>query len=175
MHFLAEFEQLTSLNLDNNNVDGFTIFPFMPKLRLLWLNNNNIKEDELFPFLRNLNKSLPNLQYLSMMENKAAPSYFNGSNFYDYLQYRLLVISRLPRLVHLDDRTITNEQRSEAKRLFKKPLCERLLEKTSMLNCGNIDNNVVLKTVHEKLSTFVVNPVFSLREKLKSVKSNLIV
>ena len=87
MHFLSEFENLTSLNLDHNSIDAFTVFPYMPNLRLLWLNHNNV--DDLFPFLKNLHDSLPNLRYLCLMGNKAAPSYLNGGTFYDYLQYRL--------------------------------------------------------------------------------------
>ncbi|XP_014217016.1 leucine-rich melanocyte differentiation-associated protein-like [Copidosoma floridanum] len=163
LHFLAEFENLTSLNLDHNNIDSITVFPYMPQLQLLWLNNNNI--EELFPFLKSLHKSLPNLRYLSLMGNKAAPSYLNGGTFYDYLQYRLFVISWFPKLVHLDDRVITHEQHSEAKRLFKRPFLEGFFEKAPIPSC--------MRYLHEKMSTFV-NPI-SLPEKLKSRKSNLIV
>ena len=86
LQFLAEFENLTSLNLDHNNIDDHTVFPHMPKLQLLWLNHNNI--EELYPFIKNLHESVPNLRYLCLMGNKAAPSYLNGGTFYDYLQYR---------------------------------------------------------------------------------------
>lgn len=83
---MAEFENLTSLNLDYNKIDSYTIFPYLPKLELLWLNHNDI--DNLFPFLKSLYESFPNLRYLSLMGNQAAPSYLNGGTFYDYLQYR---------------------------------------------------------------------------------------
>lgn len=86
LQFLAEFENLTSLNLDHNDIDDHTVFPHMPKLQLLWLNHNNI--EELYPFIKNLYESMPNLRYLCLMGNKAAPSYLNGGSFYDYLQYR---------------------------------------------------------------------------------------
>lgn len=86
LQFLAEFENLTSLNLDHNEIDDHTVFPHMPKLQLLWLNHNNI--GELYPFVKNLYESVPNLRYLCLMGNKAAPSYLNGGTFYDYLQYR---------------------------------------------------------------------------------------
>ncbi|KAL7300755.1 hypothetical protein TKK_0006732 [Trichogramma kaykai] len=148
LHFLAEFENLTSLNLDHNNIDSFTTFPFMPKLQLLWLNYNNI--EELFPFLKNLHKSLPNLQFLGLMGNKAAPSFINGGNFYDYLQYRLYVISWFPLLDHLDDRAITVEQRLEAKRLFKRPFLEEFLEKHEMPEC--------LKYLNSKITEFFTQP-----------------
>lgn len=89
LQFLGEFENLTSLIMDHNNVDSHTILPVMPKLKLLWLNHNCIKD--LFPFIKNLYSSVPNLRYLSLMGNKAAPSYLNGGSFYDYLQYRFRI------------------------------------------------------------------------------------
>ncbi|XP_011314897.1 leucine-rich repeat-containing protein C10orf11-like [Fopius arisanus] len=142
LQFLTEFENLSSLNLDNNRIDAYTIFPYLPKLELLWLNHNHI--NQLFPFLRNLSESLPNLRYLCLMGNTSAPSYLNGGTFYDYLQYRLFVISWFPRLEHLDDRTVTPEQRREAKRLFKRPLFENLTENTPFHECiTQIQNTVV--------------------------------
>lgn len=42
----------------------------------------------LYPWIRNVQESCPNLKYLSLMGNPAAPSYLNGGNFYEYLQYR---------------------------------------------------------------------------------------
>lgn len=156
LQFLAEFEELTSLNLDHNNVDAYTVFPRMPKLQLLWLNHNDI--DDLYPFLKNLRDSLPNLRYLSLMGNKAAPSYLNGGTFYDYLQYRLFVISWFPRLVHLDDRIVTAEQRREAKRLFKRPLLEHIAETAPLPGC--------IKQLHNKLLNVFLKPTLS--EKAKS-------
>lgn len=149
LHFLSEFENLTSLNLDYNNIDEFTVFPYMPKLQLLWLNHNKI--DHLYPFIKNLYESMPNLKYLSLMGNKAAPSYLNGGTFYDYLQYRLFIISWFPRLVHLDDRTITPEQCQEAKRLYKRPFLESLSENTPLPEC--------FKYLHKKLANMFSKPI----------------
>lgn len=122
--FLAQFENLSSLILDHNELTENSQFPYIPTLHLLWLNHNKICE--LFPFIRNLNKSFPNLKYLSLMGNVAAPSYLNGGTFYEYLQYRLFVISWFPDLLHLDDRSVTDDQRHEAHRLFKRPFLERI-------------------------------------------------
>ncbi|XP_033217163.1 leucine-rich melanocyte differentiation-associated protein-like isoform X2 [Belonocnema kinseyi] len=160
LQFLSEFDNLTSLNLDHNNIDAFTKFPYMPKLQLLWLNHNKI--DELFPFVKNLYESFPNLRYLSLMGNKAAPSYLNGGSFYDYLQYRLVVISWFPRLVHLDDRLITSEQRIEATRLFRRPLLEQLSEHTPIPEC--------IKVFHNRLSNFFIKSVIP--DKLRMPKSS---
>ena len=155
----------------------------MPKLQLLWLNNNNITE--LYPFVKNLYDSVPNLRYLCLMGNKAAPSYLNGGTFYDYLQYRLVyffllrvplcyirfirrlfVISWFPRLIHLDDREVTQEQRLEAKRLFKRPLLETFAENAPLPEC--------LKLIHNKITNFFAKP--ALPDKFKVSKTpNLVV
>ncbi|XP_067013253.1 leucine-rich melanocyte differentiation-associated protein [Anabrus simplex] len=123
LDFLTQFDNLTSLILDHNVVDSSTAFPSMPSLRLLWLNHNKVAS--LYPFIRNLHNSCPNLRYLSLMGNTAAPSYLNGGSFYEYLQYRLFVISWFPDLKHLDDRAVTSDQVDEALRLFKRPLLDR--------------------------------------------------
>ncbi|CAG2053636.1 unnamed protein product [Timema podura] len=118
--FLSEFVNLNSLILDHNSIDSDTVFPALPNLELLWLNNNQVSH--LFYFINNLQKSCPNLHYLSLMGNTAVLSQLNDGTFYDQLQYRLFVISWFDHLVHLDDQTVTNDQRLEAERLFKRPL-----------------------------------------------------
>lgn len=65
------------------------------------------------------------------MGNPAAPSYLNGGNFYEYLQYRLYVISIFPNLLHLDDKAVTADQVQEAVRLYKRPLIERITPRTT--------------------------------------------
>nr|CAD7574843.1 unnamed protein product [Timema californicum] len=118
--FLSELVNLTSVILDHNGVDSDTVFPALPKLELLWLNNNQVSH--LFYFINNLQRSCPNLHHLSLMGNAAVLSQLNDGTFYDQLQYRLFVISWFDHLVHLDDQTVTNDQRLEAERLFKRPL-----------------------------------------------------
>ncbi|XP_072746348.1 leucine-rich melanocyte differentiation-associated protein isoform X1 [Anoplolepis gracilipes] len=141
LQFLSEFDNLRSLNLDHNKIDDTTVFPYMPNLELLWLNNNLIKN--LHPFIKNLHRSVPNLKYLSLMGNEAAPSYLNGGSFFEYLQYRLFVLSWFPRLIHLDDRMVNDEQLLEAKRLFKRPLFENMIELPEYI-----------KDLHNKINIF---------------------
>jgi hypothetical protein len=50
-----------------------------------------------------------------MMNNKAAPSYFNGGTLIEHNDYRQYVISRLPKLKMLDHKEISNEERAESK------------------------------------------------------------
>ncbi|XP_071652900.1 leucine-rich melanocyte differentiation-associated protein-like isoform X1 [Temnothorax longispinosus] len=122
LQFLSEFDNLRSVNLDHNKIDDITVFPNIPNLELLWLNHNCIKN--LYPFIKNLHRSVPNLKYLSLMGNEAAPSYLNGGDFCDYIRYRLYVLSWFPHLVHLDDRTVTEQQLLQAKKLFRRSLLE---------------------------------------------------
>ncbi|XP_049798838.1 leucine-rich melanocyte differentiation-associated protein-like [Schistocerca nitens] len=119
LDFLSEFRNLTSLILDRNKLDSDTILPHLPNLLLLWLNYSKV--DELFPFIRNLQRSFPNLRFLSMLGNPAAPSYLNGGTEYEHLQYSLFVISWFRHLIHMYDRYVTIHERNEANRLFCRP------------------------------------------------------
>lgn len=129
LEFASEFKQLTMLICDHNNITSSTYIPYMPQLELLWM--NHCKISELYPWAKRLQQACPNLRHLSLMGNGAAPSYLNGGTFYEYLQYRLFMISLFPTLVHLDDKPVTEDQRTEAYRLYKRPLLERIASKTA--------------------------------------------
>lgn len=129
---LVHFKKLTSLIADHNPITESCLLPPLPKLQLLWLNHCQISS--LYPWVGKLKESCPNLQYLCLMGNPAAPSYFNGGTFYEYLQYRLFVISQFPSLHHLDDRKVNEDQRAEARRLYKRPFFERLVTPGSGLS-----------------------------------------
>ena len=58
----------------------------MPKLQILWVNKNNITN--LSIFIEKVASSFPDLRYLSMLDNAAAPSYFNGGSKQEYEDYR---------------------------------------------------------------------------------------
>ena len=77
---------LTSLVLDCNEVTSHSVFPSIPNLQVLWLNKNKISNLSLF--LESAILLFPRLRQLSMMNNPAAPSYFNGGSKQDYLDYR---------------------------------------------------------------------------------------
>lgn len=122
---MDQCKNLTTLILDHNSISSETIFPHMPSVTTLWLNHNTITQ--LHPFIQNLGKSCPNLTCLSLMGNQGAPSYLTGGTYYEYLQYRLFVISWLPNLKYLDDRNVLNDQREEARRLYGRPFYHSLL------------------------------------------------
>ncbi|KAL5469354.1 hypothetical protein EMCRGX_G030604 [Ephydatia muelleri] len=101
---LREFTGLGTLILDRNNITSHVVFPSLPQLEVLWVNHNKIANLALF--IQTISSSFPNLKNLSMMDNEAAPSYFNGGSKQEYLDYRAFVISRLPKLTALDDSVV---------------------------------------------------------------------
>ncbi|XP_019622647.1 PREDICTED: leucine-rich repeat-containing protein C10orf11 homolog [Branchiostoma belcheri] len=113
---LMDFRRLNTLILDSNGLTSHVKFPPLPSLHTLWVNHNNITN--LSVFIETVAKCFPNLRFLSMMNNEAAPSYFNGGTVPQYLDYRQYVISRLPKLETLDDRPISKDQREEAERIY---------------------------------------------------------
>lgn len=119
LKFLREFRNLTTLICDHNNIISSTTIPFMPQLDLLWMNHCKIAE--LYPWAIKLQQSCPNLRYLSLMGNPAAPSYLNGRSFQEHLPYRLFMISLFPLLIYLDDGPVTDGQRTKANHLYKRP------------------------------------------------------
>ena len=58
----------------------------MKSLHTLWVNQNRITN--LSSFIETVAKCFPNLKYFSMMNNEAAPSYFNGGTYQQYKDYR---------------------------------------------------------------------------------------
>lgn len=60
-----------------------------------------------------------------MMKNPAAPSFFNGGSYKDYVDYRYFVISQLKHLIMLDDRQISLEERQQAERIYRPVLTYR--------------------------------------------------
>ncbi|XP_034828536.1 leucine-rich melanocyte differentiation-associated protein-like [Maniola hyperantus] len=147
---LVHFKHLTSLIADDNPITENCFLPPMPRLQLLWLNRCKIAS--LYPWVGKLKESCPELHLLSLMGNPAAPSYFNGGTFYDYLQYRLFVISQFPSLDHLDDRKVTDDQRAEAQRLYRRPLLERLRPGPGGL--ALLGASVTWNSVQNKLTSF---------------------
>ncbi|KAJ0177644.1 hypothetical protein K1T71_006517 [Dendrolimus kikuchii] len=150
---LVYFRHLTSLIADHNPMTENCLLPPLPKLELLWLNHCKIAS--LYPWVSKLKESCPNLQYLCLMGNPAAPSYFNGGTFYEYLQYRLFVISQFPSLNHLDDRRVTEDQRLEAQRLYKRPFFERLVSPSSGGFSQLVNSSVTWSRVQGKLSAIM--------------------
>lgn len=72
--------------LDDNLLQSHVVFPQLPCLEHLWVNKNNIVN--LPVFIETVAEAFPGLKHLSMMNNLAAPSYFNGGSVESYRDYR---------------------------------------------------------------------------------------
>ncbi|KAF4089268.1 hypothetical protein AMELA_G00064860 [Ameiurus melas] len=101
LSLLVELEKLSTLILDGNNYSTHVKFPYMPSLTTLWINKNKITNLPII--VEEIRCKFPNIKILSMMNNEAAPSYFNGGSLTQYIDYRLYVISQIPSLEVLDD------------------------------------------------------------------------
>jgi hypothetical protein len=55
-----------------------------------------------------------------MINNKAAPSYFNGGTLIEYNDYRLYVISKLDKMQMLDHKMVTPEERMQSYAIYGK-------------------------------------------------------
>eukprot|EP01083_Nonionella_stella_P051801 137554_1 len=103
--YLAEFQSLTTLQLDGNQLsdESFACFPKLKSLNTLWLNNNNLRNlDDLLSILA---RACPKLEYLSLLFNPLCPFTRTDDGRIDgrcYLQYRDKVLSHLPSLKYLD-------------------------------------------------------------------------
>ncbi|XP_044756641.1 leucine-rich melanocyte differentiation-associated protein-like isoform X2 [Coccinella septempunctata] len=123
--FLSKMSKLRSLICDHNRIYSDVQMPYLPNLELFWMNHCDLKE--LVPFCKTIQKSFPNLKYLSLMGNKAVPSLLRGDKIYDCQQYRIFIISLFPRLIHLDESRVTFQEREEANEMKNKSLMNKYL------------------------------------------------
>ncbi|KAJ8262085.1 hypothetical protein GJAV_G00162010 [Gymnothorax javanicus] len=114
---LGELEKLTTLILDSNNYNSHIKFPYMPSISTVWINKNKISNLPIF--VEEISKKFPNMKILSMMNNEAAPSYFNGGTLTQYIDYRQYVISQIPALEVLDDTEVLEKERMQARKTYR--------------------------------------------------------
>uniref|UniRef100_A0A3B5B6W3 Uncharacterized protein n=1 Tax=Stegastes partitus TaxID=144197 RepID=A0A3B5B6W3_9TELE len=84
---LGRLEKLSTLILDCNNYTSHVKFPYMPSVTTLCINKNKI--NNLPVFTEEVRRKFPGIKILSMMNNEAAPSYFNGGSLTQYIDYRI--------------------------------------------------------------------------------------
>uniref|UniRef100_A0A3Q1G6D8 Uncharacterized LOC110957422 n=1 Tax=Acanthochromis polyacanthus TaxID=80966 RepID=A0A3Q1G6D8_9TELE len=108
--------KLSTLILDCNSYTSHVKFPFMPSVTTLCINKNKI--NNLPVFVEEVRKKFPGI-ILSMMNNEAAPSYFNGGSLTQYIDYRQYVISQIPGLEILDDTEVMEKERLQARKTYR--------------------------------------------------------
>uniref|UniRef100_A0A3B5QTV3 Leucine-rich melanocyte differentiation-associated protein-like n=1 Tax=Xiphophorus maculatus TaxID=8083 RepID=A0A3B5QTV3_XIPMA len=106
-----------TLILDSNNYTSHVKFPYMPSITAMCINKNKI--NNLPVFVEEIWQKFPNIKVLSMMNNEAAPSYFNGGSLSQYIDYRLYVISQIPGLEILDDTEVLEKERVQARKTYR--------------------------------------------------------
>ncbi|TNN46636.1 Protein tilB [Liparis tanakae] len=89
----------------------------MSSVTTLCVNKNRISNLPLF--VEEIRRKFPNLKILSMMNNEAAPSYFNGGSLTQYEDYRQYVISQIPCLEILDDTEVLEKERVQARKTYR--------------------------------------------------------
>ncbi|KAI3389973.1 hypothetical protein SNEBB_010335 [Seison nebaliae] len=110
------YPNLRELIMDRCEIDSIDNFPPLNELEILWINHNKITN--LLCLISNIEKKFPHLNYLSMIDNPASPSYFNNNSYQVHKDYRQFVIYRLPNLRILDDREVKVPEKSEAMRVY---------------------------------------------------------
>ncbi|XP_037613751.1 leucine-rich repeat-containing protein 72 isoform X1 [Sebastes umbrosus] len=114
---LDQLEKLSTLILDCNNYTSHIKFPYMLSVTTVCINKNKI--NNLPVFVEEIRRKFPNIKILSMMNNEAAPSYFNGGSLTQYEDYRQYVISQIPGLEILDDTEVLEKERVQAKKTYR--------------------------------------------------------
>uniref|UniRef100_A0AAY5KX95 U2A'/phosphoprotein 32 family A C-terminal domain-containing protein n=1 Tax=Esox lucius TaxID=8010 RepID=A0AAY5KX95_ESOLU len=114
---LVELEKLSTLILDCNSYSSHVKFPYMPSVTTVCINKNKISNLPIF--VEEIRTKFPNIKILSMMNNEAAPSYFNGGSLTQYIDYRQYVISQIPTLKILDDTEVLGKERAQAKKTYR--------------------------------------------------------
>uniref|UniRef100_A0A3B3H6T1 U2A'/phosphoprotein 32 family A C-terminal domain-containing protein n=1 Tax=Oryzias latipes TaxID=8090 RepID=A0A3B3H6T1_ORYLA len=114
---LGRLERLSTLILDSNRYTSHVKFPYMPSVTTVCINKNRINNLPLF--VEEIRRKFPSIRILSMMNNEAAPSYFNGGSLAQHIDYRQYVISQIPSLEILDDTEVLEEERVQARRTYR--------------------------------------------------------
>ncbi|XP_070504216.1 leucine-rich melanocyte differentiation-associated protein-like [Chironomus tepperi] len=108
--FISNFPNLNEIILDNNFLSDETMFPNKVFLKIQLLSLNNNKFEDLDKLVYNICYSFPNLRHLSLLGNPLCPVLNENYNEDDYQSYRLLIISRMPKLKFLDSKMITRHE-----------------------------------------------------------------
>ncbi|KAJ6637864.1 Leucine-rich melanocyte differentiation-associated protein, partial [Pseudolycoriella hygida] len=108
---LEFFSRLDELILDNNQLGDNIRIPKTRSITTLSLNNNKITNLNIL--LIKLSTFLPNLEYLSLLENPVCPNELLTSKA-EHENYRYFVISALPNLKFLDSSKVSDFERQNA-------------------------------------------------------------
>ena len=115
---LEGYDRIHTLILDSNYINSHSKLPKMHSIKYLSLVNNQI--GNLSIFIDTIIQKFPNIRYLNMLKNPAAPNYLNDGSLDEYNDYRLYVINCLPNIQVVDYIEVGDEERREARRVYGK-------------------------------------------------------
>jgi hypothetical protein len=113
---LSSMPHLEVLVLDNNLFTSRSTFHAAPLLHTLWLNNNNVAN--LAPLAASITVAFPRLSYLSMMFNPCHPSVLPGATEQSFRQYRLLIVTLLPRIEAIDAIRVDPDEKAAVRNMW---------------------------------------------------------
>lgn len=150
-----KIELLTKLNFWGNEIGDVSIIRYMPQLEIISLSLNKIKTLKWFARMENLTElhlrenlieDIEEIKYLINCPKLRILS-LSGNPISKDLNYRDIIINKLPQLVKLDDHIITSEERMKAK-IIK----ENEPKNNKKINSINQIENDILKDQKKKES-----------------------
>lgn len=150
-----KIELLTKLNFWGNEIGDVSIIRYMPQLEIISLSLNKIKTLKWFARMENLTElhlrenlieDIEEIKYLINCPKLRILS-LSGNPISKELNYRDIIINKLPQLVKLDDHIITSEERMKAK-IIK----ENEPKNNKQINSINQIENDILKDQKKKES-----------------------
>ena len=113
---LEGYDNLHTLILDSNKFNSHATLPKMFSVTYLSMIDNRVANLSLF--IDKIADKFPNLRYLNLLKNPAAPNYFNEGSADEYKDYRLYVINSMPNIKVVDYIQVGKEEVKEAKKVY---------------------------------------------------------
>jgi hypothetical protein len=140
LDFLRNFTELREVCLDHNQISHWVSFPHLPKLSSLSINHNNILQIDMF-VNQLIEAGLANkLKYLSVLANPANPSFDRLEH--RYYNFRIYIISKLPKLKLLDSRDVTDAERRHSQAIAEEESA------SSSPSAAAVSSHHLLSTIH---------------------------
>ena len=104
-----------------------------------------------------------------MLNNAAAPSYFNGGSLTEHKDYRFYVVSRLRQFKMLDDKEISDQEKSQAKIIFGKVVTKSI--KSNKIKTKS-QEKVLKEVIYENKTAIIIDDKKVLNDILPNINEN---
>ena len=148
-----KIELLTKLNFWGNEIGDVSIIRYMPQLEIISLSLNKIKTLKWFARMENLielhlrENLIEDIEEIKYLINcpKLRILSISGNPISKELNYRDIIINKLPQLVKLDDHIITSEERMKAQNKM-----EDVPQNNNKQNNSNSNNQIESRILKEE-------------------------